>query len=313
MGRSALPDPTGKEAPRHIVAWSGSTVRGTAGTTPLNDVAALAAALSPEALSGLGAPAASLRADAWEEAVRAKGLAPSEALTDILPSAQWFQARLISKKDEPNLIKDARHGGVYGRAYQDLLVALPLARASAQGIEAVLRSIWLSEPRVNLLSPGPVSVLATVDRWLPPVSSLDSAHQYALDVFFRSVKRQGVVETGPPVRSMTRGIVVAAADGWNGGDRPLLYRGGGLSPKAGNGAIVYCPDDGRYYAYFHLSSMQVRSGDFVGAGTVIGLGGNTGLNARKKGHGSHVHLEIHNRDGRAWPSRAIREFLLKLR
>ena len=295
------------------MAWSRSSYHGSSGINPRNDLDALAAALEPEALAGLGASVASMRADAWEEAVRAKGLTPAAALTGILPAAEWFQARLLSKRDEAELRNDARFSGAYGLAYQSILSSLPLARQSAQGMEAVLRSIWLSEPRVKELGSDHVSVLAATDKWLPPASSLDSAHQYALDVFFLQVKRNGVVETGPPVRSMTRGIVVAAADGWDGGDRPSLYRGGGLSPKAGNGAIVYCPDDGRYYSYFHLSSMQIATGDFVGAGAVLGLGGNTGVNARKKGHGAHVHIEIHERDGRAWPSFAIREYIQKLR
>jgi hypothetical protein len=295
------------------MAWSGNTYRGNSGLSPLKDLEALTAALEPEALAGLSATAASMRADAWEEAVRAKGLTPTKALPAILPSVHWVQARLVTRSDEGELREDARAGGAYGAAYRSIQAALPLARASAQGMEAVLRSIWLSEPRIKLLSSGPVSVLAVADRWIPPASSLDIAHQYALDVFFLPVKRHGAAETGPPIRSMTRGIVIAAAGDWNGGDRPALYRGGGLSPKAGNGAIVYCPDDGRYYAYFHLDSVQVSTGDFVGAGTVLGLGGNTGVNARKKGHGSHVHIEIHDRDGRAWPSQSIREFILKLR
>jgi hypothetical protein len=312
-GQSSGPEPAIKTSTRSIMAWSASPSRGSAGLSPLKDLEALTAALEPEALAGLGTTAASMRADAWEEAVRAKGLTPAAALPDILPAAQWFQARLLSKRDEAELRNDARFGGAYGQAYQSILSTVPLARQSAQGLEAVLRSIWLSEPGVKQLEADHVSVLSPADRWLPPASTLDSAHQYALDVFFLRVKRNGVVETGPPIRSMTRGIVVAAADGWTGGDRPALYRDGGLSPKAGNGAIVYCPDDGRYYTYFHLDSIQVAIGDFVGAGTVLGLGGNTGVNARKRGHGSHVHIEIHDRDGRAWPSLAIREFILKLR
>jgi hypothetical protein len=313
QGQNEAQSLAGRSSTRSALAWSGSAYRPNPGLTPRSDLDALAAALEPEALAGLGTTAASMRADAWEEAVRAKGSSPASALPAILPAAHWFQARLISKKDEAELRTDARAGGAYGAAYGAILSSVPLARASAQGMEAVLRSVWLSEPRVNELGAGPVSVLAASDRWLPPASTLDSAHQYALDVFFLQVKRNGAVETGPPVRSMTRGIVVAAAGDWNGGDRPALYKSGGLSPKAGNGAIVFCPDDGRYYAYFHLGSMQVSTGDFVGAGTVLGLGGNTGVNARKKGHGSHVHIEIHDRGGRAWPSLAIREFIQKLR
>ena len=296
-----------------IIAWSGFAQRTGPGLTPLSDLDALAAALEPEALVGLGSTAAALRADAWEEAVRAKGLSPVSALSGILPGARWFQARLIGSKDEPELRSDAKTGGAYGSAYAAILSSLPLARASAQGVEAVLRAAWLSEPAVSELKKEPVSVLATADRWLPPVSTLDSAHQNALDVFFLRVKRNGVKEIGPPVRSMTWGIVVAAANDWKGGDSPALYRGGGLSPKAGNGAIVYCPDDGRYYAYFHLNTVQVSAGDFISAGTVLGLGGNTGVNARKKGHGTHVHIEIHERDGQAWRSRDLREFVLKPR
>ena len=176
--------------------------------SPLKDLDALAAALEPEALAGLGAAAASMRADAWEEAVRAKGLTPAEALTDILPGAEWFQARLLSKRDEAEVRNDARLGGSYGRSYQTILSAVPLARQSAKGLEAVLRSIWLSEPRVKELKSEHVSVLAAADKWLPPASSLDSAHQNALDVFFLRVTRNGVVETGPPVRSIDRKSVV---------------------------------------------------------------------------------------------------------
>lgn len=303
----------GRTTARNIIAWSGSAYRNGPGLTPLSDLQALAAALEPEALANLGAAAASMRADAWEEAVRAKGFTPASALPDILPDAQWFQARLVSKKDEAVLRDDARKGGAYGSAYDDIVAAVPLARSSTQGIEAILRSAWLSEPGVNELRTEHVSVLAPADRWLPPASTLSSAHQYALDVFFQRVKRNGAAETGPPVRSMTRGIVVAAAGDWNGGDRPSLYRSGGLSPNAGNGAIVFCPDDGRYYAYFHLQSIQISSGVFIAAGTVLGHGGNTGVNARKKGHGNHVHIEIHDRDGRAWTAMALREFVLKLR
>lgn len=312
-GTEITPGVSDRTASRSVIAWSGSTSRSNPGLTPLSDMDALAAALEPEALAGLGAAAASMRADAWEEAVRAKGFTPASALPDILPAAHWFQARLVSRKDEAELHNDARFGGAYGAAYDTILSAVPLARVSAQGVEAVLRSAWLSEPRVQQLDMKTVSVLAPADRWLPPTSTLDSAHQYALDVFFLRVKRSGTVETGPPVRSMTRGIVVASAEDWNGGDRPSLYRGGGLSPRAGNGAIVYCPDDGRYYAYFHLGSMQVSTGDFIEAGTVLGLGGNTGVNARKKGHGTHVHIEIHDRDGGAWTSRELRDFVLKPR
>jgi len=67
---------------------------------------------------------------------------------------------------------------------------------------------------------------------------------------------------------------------------------GGISPKAGNGVIIYSPDEKRYFLYFHLYDALVEKGQIVRRGQAIGHGGNTGINARKKGGGDHLHFEI---------------------
>lgn len=126
----------------------------------------------------------------------------------------------------------------------------------------------------------------------PPLRDLAYSHPYALDVFFRHVDRKGAVERGPLIMALEGGIVVASADDWRGGAGADAWGGGGLSPAAGNGVVVYSPASGRYYSYFHLSEVAVRRGQAVGKGAVLGRGGNTGVNARKKGHGGHLHLEI---------------------
>ena len=126
----------------------------------------------------------------------------------------------------------------------------------------------------------------------PPLRDLAYSHPYALDVFFRHVDRKGAVERGPLIMALEEGIVVASADDWRGGAGADAWGGGGLSPAAGNGVVVYSPASGRYYSYFHLSEVAVRRGQAVEKGAVLGRGGNTGVNARKKGHGGHLHLEI---------------------
>jgi len=269
--------------------------------------------LKPESLVAVDRSMARSRALEWSKAVEAEGSSPEEALGEILPSSIWFQARLITKRDESDLALDAKAADAYGKVYSELKTTLATTRATSAAMEAIITEVWRYSESAARLKAGPAAVLKTRDRWLPAKSQLGSSHQYALDIFFTGIKRHGAVETGPTIRSMSRGVVVAAAGDWNGGDKPSLYRAGGLSPKAGNGAIIFDPDQGRYYAYFHLSDVYVRAGQVVSAGDALGKGGNSGINARKKGHGGHVHVEIHDAEGGAWTSYKIRDFIVAIR
>jgi murein DD-endopeptidase MepM/ murein hydrolase activator NlpD len=272
----------------------------------------LAHDLSPESLAGVGADDAGRRAMAWARAVEASGADPVAALGELLPPTAWFQARIIGKRDEPDLRSDARIASAYGRAYADILAVLDQAREAAPALEAAIETIW-HDSGAGSDSPHDLSpVLARSDRWIPGRSALKYSHQYALDVFFTSVKRHGAAETGPAINSISSGIVVSTADDWDGGDKPSLYRSGGLSPNAGNGVIVYDPERRRYYVYLHLKSVVVRVGQMVASGQSLGLGGNTGVNARKKNHGTHVHIEIHDAEKGAWSSYRIRDLLLSI-
>jgi len=269
--------------------------------------------LKPESLLAVDQAMARGKALEWSKAVEAEGSKPMEALGEILPSSAWFQARLITKRDEPDLALDAKAADAYGKVYAELKKTLISTKATSAAMEAVITEVWRYSDSAAKLKAGPAAVLKTRDRWLPAKSQLGSSHQYALDIFFTSIKRHGAVETGPTIRSMSRGVVVAAAGDWNGGDKPSSYRAGGLSPKAGNGAIIFDPDQGRYYAYFHLSDVSVHAGQVVSAGDVLGKGGNTGVNARKKDHGGHVHIEIHDVEGGAWTSYKIRDLIVSIR
>lgn len=142
---------------------------------------------------------------------------------------------------------------------------------------------------------GLAEKFVTADRsevFVPEPRLFKYEHEDALDIFFKKVERAGLAERGPKITSLSSGIVMAAADGWDGGPAKSSYRGGGLSPKAGNGVIIYNPEKERYYYYVHFSEVYVEPGTIVTPGMVIGRGGNTGLNARKKGHGRHLHFEI---------------------
>jgi hypothetical protein len=282
------------------------------GMHPLQDTAVLVTALAPENLASLSDDTLFLRVRALIGTIKQLQASPVKLPESLLPSSIWFQARLVTPRDAATMLEDSRVSGAYGRAYTAILKELQRVEVLAPKLEKLLELIWreltIESGQTNQLK----APLARADRWMPPERTLNAAHQYALDVFFTSVKRNGVVEHGPPVYSMSNGIVVAASDDWQGGDRPSTYESGGLSPKAGNGAIVYCPADGRYYAYFHMDGVVVRSGDVVEAGQLLGNGGNTGTNARKRGHGTHLHIEIHEASGRAWTSYEIRRLLVNL-
>ncbi len=277
------------------------------------DPQVLKGALSMDALSGLKPEAAAERAGAWLASLDSRETRERERLiASILPERDWFQARLMMERDEPTLRGDAASGGAYGQAYKDILASLKPSRAAAPALEAVLTAIWKYLDLGTALTAGPAAPLARKERWLPSNASLTASHRYALDLFFTKTRRQGQEEIGPAVRSIASGIVVAYADDWKGADKASLYKSGGLSPKAGNGLIVFNPDEGRYYAYFHLHDVKFQTGELVAAGQILGHGGNTGINARKKGHGQHLHIEIHETDGSVWTSYELKELIATL-
>jgi murein DD-endopeptidase MepM/ murein hydrolase activator NlpD len=122
-----------------------------------------------------------------------------------------------------------------------------------------------------------------LDNFLSPRA--DGPHS-ALDIF--------VPGEGVKVRSPVAGVVVAAGDGWKGGyerrGRGFFYEGGGLSRRAGNGAILFDPASGGYVLFSHLrAGVLVHAGDVIAAGTPVGRVGHTG-NAARPGRGKHLHF-----------------------
>jgi hypothetical protein len=111
-----------------------------------------------------------------------------------------------------------------------------------------------------------------------PIALRGNVHPSAIDLF---------ADEGTPVVSATRGLVVAAENGWE----PEAWFSTS-SVRGGNCVIVFDPDASRFLRYAHMAQTFPRAGAFVEAGEKIGLVGHTGFNANRPGHGRHLHFEI---------------------
>jgi murein DD-endopeptidase MepM/ murein hydrolase activator NlpD len=107
-------------------------------------------------------------------------------------------------------------------------------------------------------------------------------HEDALDLF---------TEEGSPIYSISGGIVVLAENGWRMGDKMSTS-----SMRGGNTIIIFNPQEESFYRYAHLQKTIIEAGTILPSGTRIGTVGHTGINASKRGHGGHLHLEMNRYD-----------------
>ncbi|MBN1243637.1 MAG: M23 family metallopeptidase [Spirochaetales bacterium] len=250
------------------------------------------AAALERALHAADSSSARLVAEAFLDERRADGRNLGTVLRSVLPPADFFIA-LTTDSDSRRELAGMGHGGnAFGSYYAALAARFDRIDADSARWRAFLDVAWLRLPASARSGQDPRAPMVASERSVPSVRSLRYNHQDAIDIFYPVVKRKGAEEIGPTVRSMSYGIVVAAREDWRGGDTQASYVSGGLSPRAGNGVIVYSPDEGRFHSYFHLHDTVVVPGQAVRPGDPLGRGGNTGLNARKVGHGEHLHLEI---------------------
>lgn len=236
----------------------------------------------------------------------ALGMEPEVLAADLIPSSGHIIAMLIDNGDSEEFSQIDGVSLPAKLAYQRIAALNLLMTSLRPQLEAIFESAyavlkensrtipfkWL-EPEAarwkgSITLPGKFS--------LPRLSDLDYSHTYALDIFFHDVQYlPGDIQRGPVIHSLSDGIVIAAETGWIGFPRKsegLSFLAGGISPKSGNGIIIYSPAEQKYYSYFHLYDSFVCKGQLVHAGQPLGHGGNSGINARKQGGGEHLHLEV---------------------
>jgi murein DD-endopeptidase MepM/ murein hydrolase activator NlpD len=251
----------------------------------------------PAFLSTLAPDQAAGIAVEYLRAARVGGSELRKSLADAFPPPVYVLSLLSLDRDvesfRDSAAEDSPAGGHYALAvalaaqmrplrsrYEELYAA---AYAETRGASTAIRAPTAAAPPY---------VASRGKLWLPSERKLAGTHPYALDLFFDDFENVGGEHIGPAIFSLGDGIVVAASGDWRGGAGSATWIEGGLSPAAGNGVVVYEPTGRRYCSYFHLSSVAVRTGDLVRAGQTLGLGGNSGANARMKNHGGHLHMEV---------------------
>ncbi|HWR10503.1 MAG TPA: M23 family metallopeptidase [Rectinemataceae bacterium] len=231
---------------------------------------------------------------------------PADAASSVFPTTSETLAMLARDRDVDDYLENASEKGPAGAYYQAVVDLVPSFKPLRGGYEALFESAYKT-----LIEAGKAKVptQAYADAALyesgvtlpglsskPRESDYDYSHTFALDIFLKDVELLpfSTLQKGPAIFSFTDAIVIATDSSWRGGEDLTTYRSGGITPKAGNGVILYSPQKQKYYLFFHLFDVLVKPGEAIPKGYPIGHGGNTGTNARKKGHGEHLHLEIYD-------------------
>jgi murein DD-endopeptidase MepM/ murein hydrolase activator NlpD len=231
----------------------------------------------------------------------------AEAATESAEAGDAFEGYLIEmmlgemRKTVPEGIFSSSAMEMFS-GLLDQHVATSIADSGGLGISALLqRSIPGGADGESGPAAPPVSTrLRGTQRFQPQEHGCDHDHGHAhgeeghLPVDGRVTSRFGLrsdpfhrrsrmhkgldiaAQQGTPIRPIRPGRVVFSGD-----------RGG-----FGN-AVIIDHGDGLKSVYAHCHELNVREGDAVGEGTVIGTVGSTGRST-----GPHLHLEVH-RDGEA--------------
>lgn len=109
-------------------------------------------------------------------------------------------------------------------------------------------------------------------------ASCDYIHPFSGRVTSKFGKRRRRMHYGIDIDLETGDKVHAAFEG--------MVRYAKYNPSYGNLVVVRHPNGLETY-YAHLSQINVSAGDYIQAGQVVGLGGNTG-----RSYGAHLHFEV---------------------
>lgn len=215
-----------------------------------------------------------------------------EVFDAILPSYQIILSILYTDTFAKSVISNAYGDNLSSDFYKDFIYFRKIYYPIKDHFFELLTYYFNTFKDDRAYNKTNSKIMRQKDFIVPSIKELKYNHQNAIDIFFKKVNKVNGEEIGPQIYSFTSGVVVVAENGWVGGTTFESYKGGGISPKSGNGVIIYDPIGKRFISYFHLYEVNVVKGQIIKAGEPIGLGGNTGLNARKFGHGKHLHFEI---------------------
>lgn len=228
------------------------------------------------------------------QSINQNQLTQQDVFNNIIPSFQIILSILYTDKFAKSIISKSYNDSPTGNFYQNFLffrkIYFPLKNDIIELLNFYFNLYKDEKTNYNFTS----KILRKSDYLYPKTKELKYNHQNAIDIFFKKVAKKNGEEIGPPIYSFTSGIVVVSENEWAGSTTLDSYIKGGISPKSGNGVIIYDPIGKRFILYFHLSQTNVIKGQIINAGELIGFGGNTGINARKAGHGKHLHLEIYD-------------------
>ncbi|MFE5831662.1 M23 family metallopeptidase [Streptomyces sp. NPDC056508] len=152
------------------------------------------------------------------------------------------------------------------------------AHLAAQVKAAAAKTVTVKATAVKAAATKKAAAAKKAPAWVKPVGSYTLSASFNQGGAMWAHKHSGqdfAVPVGTPVKAAAAGTVVKAGP-----------YGGGDGPAYGN-AIVVKHANGKYSQYAHLSKIQVKIGQKVGAGQRIALSGNTGNSS-----GPHLHFEI---------------------
>ncbi len=260
--------------------------------------------LQPSILPMLSERSIRLLAVQLTEKALKSGKAPRQAVASILPEPAKIIAMLARTRDIDDFEDFTTIEGSAGKYYAAVTSAAPVMKPLRKSYEIIFEAAFAEMKKLGQVRNAIQDYALTAEyrsgitltglSSRPLKSQYDLAHTFALDIFLQDVEVNPVngLQKGPMIFSLSDGLVIAAEKNWRGGETLEEYGSGGISPKAGNGVIIYDPSQRKYFSYFHLHDVLVEPGDAIQKGQPLGYGGNTGTNARKKGHGEHVHVEI---------------------
>jgi len=223
-----------------------------------------------------------------------------ELMNIIIPNHTIILSIIYTDAFARSILKEAYNDNPSSDYYRDFLFYRDIYYPVRESFIELFDFYFSNFKKPNISYNKKAKILKNNTYTVPTRKSLSQNHQNALDIFFNKIKNNGKYEIGPEIYSMTSGIVVASENDWQGGTTFESYKNGGISPKSGNGVIIYDPTQKWFIFYFHMYKTTVKRGDIIKAGDMIGYGGNTGLNAQKKGHGKHLHIEIYD-----WKSKSF--------